>query len=374
MAKALGAGHDFDAALCRLTYADVLSPLGAQVFACPALRYAAQRRQGPKAVPTATWGEFLGDLGFDDPAHLSRTFAWWREVMITRNIALVVCDYAPLALLAARSLEIPTVAVGQGFGLPPWQMAKFPLFKHSQSQCLHDEEVLLANVNQAVTGVGMQALRGLPEIYRAELSVVQTFELLDFYASARQTPYLPANIELDQSLATDGDEIFCYFSQSELENDAFLTALETLDLPRRGYLPNLHAPAAERLQASGMILEAGPVPVPQIVARSRLMVNAGQHGVLSLALVHGLPQICFPQHMEQDWHARAAAKTGAARVVWPFGADPISLREAIRDAYHAPGLAIAAREVAQGLRRGLGPEVRARLQAGLDDVRGLMVW
>jgi hypothetical protein len=171
-----------------------------------------------------------------------------------------------------------------------------------------------------------------------------------------------------------GPEVFCYFSQAELDNVALLTALETLPLPRRGFLPNLPARAGARLQASGMILEPDPVPVAQIVARSRLMVNAGQHGILSLALVHGLPQICFPQHMEQHWHATAAARAGAAHVLWPFGPTPTALGAAIVAAYHDAALADGARQVALTLRPLTGADPAARLQAELARVRAAMVW
>ena len=294
--------------------------------------------------------------------------------MITRNIALVVADYAPLALLAARSLEIPAIAIGQGYGLPPWQMPSFPLLNPKHATRLYDESVLLAHVNDALAEFDTSPLSGLPEIYRADLSVVQTVAILDFYASQRQDAYLPSSIELDRSLAGDGAEVFCYFSQSELANEALLGALERLDLPRRGYLPNCPAPAAARLKASGMILEPAPVPVAQIVARTRLMVNAGQHGILFLALAHGVPQICFPQHMEQDWHARAAARTGAAQTLWPFGTSAEMIRDAILNAYHAPQLLCAAQAVAHDLRPELGPKVQTRLQASLEAVRSQMVW
>ncbi len=83
------------------------------------LPYDATPRSGPDSVRTATWGEFMGDLGFRDPAFLATQIGWWRETMRTRRISLVIADYAPCALLAARSWGIPCAGIGTGYGLPP---------------------------------------------------------------------------------------------------------------------------------------------------------------------------------------------------------------------------------------------------------------
>ncbi|MDO8884152.1 hypothetical protein [Pseudotabrizicola sp.] len=130
-----------------------------------------------------------------------------------------------------------------------------------------------------------------------------------------------------------------------------------MTLPRRGYLPGAPTDVMEKLAASGMILETGPVPVTEIARRSRLVLNAGQHGILSLGLYAGLPQVCLPQHQEQLWHARAAEKKGVARVVRHVVDDddlpPVALIDAVHSVYADRSMFDTAVDLSHRLREGL---------------------
>ena len=318
LGQALGGGFQFDAALASLAHEGELKGLGAQVGLGPGLHYVPAhlaRRRGPNGVMTATWGEYLGDLGFDNVDCLRSTVAWWRRAMQERGTALLVADYAPLAQLAARSLGIPCVVTSQGYGLPPAHLATFPSVHSQATVRLHDEAQLLANVNAVAGEIGLPPLLGLPEVHRADLSLVHTFDFLDPYRSLRRERVLPPVNDYSPARASDGDEVFVYFSTDELERPGVVEALERLTLPRRGYLLRATPEVRTRLAASGMVLENAPVPVDHIVRRSRLLLHAGQHGMLSVGLLAGLPQVALPQNLEQLFHAQKAEEAGVARVL-----------------------------------------------------------
>ncbi len=314
-AQALGPGFTFEAALCRPAFQDELAPLQAFVFDGPHLAYAPQGRSGPDAIVTATWGEFLGDRGFNRPERLRDVLAWWHHVIASRRYDLVIADYAPLALMAARALGVASVATGQGYGLPPAHLAEFPVLHGSGDRRLHEEAGLLDNVNQAARAIGLAPLHGLPEVYWATCPLVRTLPMLDPYAAHRLQPHVLPEVDISDDLAGQGDEVFVYFSTQELTDPRVIEALCRLPMPRRGFLPLASSGVAARLAASGMILETAPVPVERIAQRSRMMLNAGQHGILCLGLFAGLPQVCLPQHLEQDFHARRAAAEGVAAVL-----------------------------------------------------------
>lgn len=354
LARAFGPGFVFDAALCRRRHDAVLREIGADVYDGPRLIYHNQRRTGPDSVRTATWGEFLGDLGFDRQSRIAEVVDWWRQVIRSRQIAMVVADYAPLALLAARSLGVPSIATGTGYGLPPWQMAEFPMLRPENAIRLHDEAALLANVNAAVARFGMAPLTGLPEVYRASLTLVRTLPFLDPYQSWRTDPYLPPVTDVSPVVADSGTEVFIYFSTSEVQDDAVVDAVASLTMPRRGYLPAAPPEVVAKLAASGMILEPAPVPVDQIARRSRLVLNAGQHGILSLGLYAGLPQVCVPQHLEQMWHARSAEGEGVARVVPKDGLSARLLADTVASLYADDNSFARAQTLARRLQSELG--------------------
>lgn len=301
LGQALGGKFEFDAALPWRAYESELAALNAQVFIGPGLRYTPahlERRQGADRVVTATWGEYLGDLGFDRVDHVREIVGWWRRAMLERGTALLMADYAPLAQLAARSLGIPCVVTSQGYGLPPAHLPVFPVIQAEASVRLHDEAQLLANVNVVAGEVGLPPLAGLPEVYRAELSLVHTFDFLDPYRAWRREPCLPPVNDYSPALASDGEEVFVYCSSQELQRPGLVDALERLPMPRRGFLLQATPEVSARLAASGMVLESSPVPVADIVRRSRLLLHAGQHGMLSMGLLAGLPQVAVPQNLE----------------------------------------------------------------------------
>jgi UDP:flavonoid glycosyltransferase YjiC (YdhE family) len=46
-----------------------------------------------------------------------------------------------------------------------------------------------------------------------------------------------------------------------------------------------------------------------------VLLHAGQHGMLSVGLLAGLPQVALPQNLEQLFHAQRAEAAGVARVI-----------------------------------------------------------
>lgn len=194
--QALGPGCVFEAALCRRTFAAELAPLQAVIHDGPHLAYRPRGRNGPNGVPTSTWGEFLGDRGFDSPARLRAVLGWWQEVIRTRRIGLVIADYAPLALVAARASGVPSVATGQGYGLPPAHLAEFPVLHPPGDRRLHEEAALLNNVNQACDALGMPPLRALPEVYHSTRPMVRSLPMLDPYAGHRRHPHVMPEVDI----------------------------------------------------------------------------------------------------------------------------------------------------------------------------------
>ena len=130
-------------------------------------------------------------------------------------------------------------------------------------------------------------------------------------------------------------------------------ALARLPMPRRGFLLRPTPEVSARLAASGMVLESSPVPVVDIVRRSRLLLHAGQHGMLSLGLLAGLLQVAVPQNLEQLFHAQRAEPAGVARVIAPRECVEEQLFKTVVALYDDGMAREAARCLAMSLRAGL---------------------
>ena len=366
-AQALQDRFVFDAALCRLEYAPEIAPYCEAVYQGAYLPYDSSSRSGSGSVRTATWGEFMGDLGFRDPAFLATQIGWWRETMRTRRISLVVADYAPCALLAARSWGVPCVGIGTGYGLPPPGLKQFPILLPEYETKLYDEHEMVDAVNRAGAPLGVPQIEHLPQVYECNAQLHRSFPMLDPYWEHRTAAPVPPVADFAKSVAQDGDEIFIYFSTTERDCAPLMDAIAALDAPVRMFMPNIDDALAARLSAAGVIIERQPVAVDDIARRTRLLLNGGQHGIISLGLAAGLPQVCFPQHLEQLYSARQVENAGAGVTIGRSATTDYILA-AVNAAYHDERLTQNARLAAGQVRPLLAQDADAMISARLADL------
>lgn len=350
VAEALGSSFAYDAALCVMDHSAELEPLCELVFPGARLFVDGARRRGAGAPRTATWGEFMGDTGFCDLAFLKTQVAWWQDVFKARATDMVIADYSPCALMAAHSLGIPSVAVGTGYGIPPLGLESFPIFLPEFSERLYDEREMVAGINAALAPLGVPPLGHLSDVYRRSAELVRTLDVLDPYAAARTQPLLPPVADVAAPVDMPGDEIFVYFSTTELRDESLVEAMMTLGLPIRAFCPGIDPAIASGLKSAGIIMEDGPVPVADIARRSRLILHSGQHGILCLGLAAGLPQIAIPQHLEQLYHARRCEAIGTGVVIDHADRVPERLSDTIRRIYRDAEIGRHARHIASTLR------------------------
>jgi UDP:flavonoid glycosyltransferase YjiC (YdhE family) len=350
VAEAVGDGFSFDAALCATTHKAELAGLCDAVVQGPWLPYSDSYRKAQGNPPASTWGEFMGDIGFRKPAQLRKSIHWWQQVMRDRNISLVIADFAPCALLAARGLGIASIAVGVGYSVPPPDMESFPVLLPRFSTRIYQEAEIVELVNSVVADFGVPKLDRLPQVYASSDQFAFTLDMLDPYADKRSAPLLPPVADVATELASDGDEVFIYFSTTEKSDPGLMEAIGSLGVPVRLFMPSLDAATAEHFMRRGIHVEQSPVPVDLLAKRTRLMVNAAQHGILCLALAAGLPQVSVPQHLEQTYHAEATASRGVLRSVSRAERDVESFKSIVLGAYEDRSLGQRARELARELR------------------------
>ena len=75
-------------------------------------------REGGGRLPSSL-AEILLGCGYADRAWLAGALAEWMRLLRDWKPDLLVCDYAPTALLAARALGIKRVSLGIPFAVPP---------------------------------------------------------------------------------------------------------------------------------------------------------------------------------------------------------------------------------------------------------------
>jgi hypothetical protein len=106
VAASLGPTFEIDAALGSVAHANELSGLCKYIYPSAALNLRHEAYKRDKA--SGSWGQYLGDCGFDSIPILTECFAWWYETLKVRKPSLLVSDYAPIAQWVARCMGIPS--------------------------------------------------------------------------------------------------------------------------------------------------------------------------------------------------------------------------------------------------------------------------
>lgn len=367
VAEAVSDRFTFDAALHDLTHKDELASLCNAVQG-PWLPYSSDYRESRGSPPTATWGELMGDVGFRAPEILRQSIAWWQGVMQECDTSLVIADSAPCALLAARGLGIPSVLVGTGYFVPPPEMEAFPVFLPRHSTRIYDEADTLEAVNSVLPEFGVPHLDRLPGVYACSDQLAFTLELLDPYTEWRDQPLLPPIIGGDVEPTAPGDEVFVYFSTKEKSDPGLIEAIGRLGIPTRVFIPGLEATMAEEFTKRGIQVEKSSVPVDLIARRSRLLINAAQHGTVCLGLAAGLPQVSVPQYREHRYNAEAVQDQGVLVSVDEANRSAERFRSIVLDAYENAGMARRAKDLAEELRPNFQANQRKLIRRRMADV------
>jgi hypothetical protein len=265
------------------------------------------------------FGDVLANLGLQSASEIEGLLRAWDGLYRLLQPDLVLADFAPAALLAARG-RVARVAIGTGFTLPPSTGPRFPRF--GPAAPLVAEDALLALVNHALGRLGQAGLTHLPQIMAADLALPATFACLDPYPAPRLRlpPFFPAEA---LEVTPEGAGVFAYLPQPGRGD---LEALGTLAKHHRirAHLPGF------RGQIQGVTLS--PALNWREIARDHwAVICQGGMGMVSAALAAGMGLAVWPGGIEQELTARALQREGlAGRDLPPEGQAALARREAFR--------------------------------------------
>lgn len=343
-------GHRTCFAVQRLDALGAAEEAGGPVAQAPLapalLRGTARAHPG---VP-ATHGDILARLGLDDAALVANLVREWQRLFASFAPDLVVADFAPFLLMAARG-RIPAVAVGNGFSLPPAGLPCFPNL--TAAAPLADEERLLAALDRGLAAAGAERVARLPAVYAADRSIVASFTELDPYREQREEPLVAPHFgPVLPPPAGTGDEVFVAVAAGP--ESPLWDGLAAAGLPVRAYAPLFSAEDRAKLAKRGIAMAAEPVPFAEIAARSRLLISHGGLGIVSSGLVAGLPQVVCHFDLEKALTGLAIARLGVGGHVSLPALDPERFAASLRQMAADDGFARRAREAAPGFRARCG--------------------
>lgn len=348
------AGHDVALAVQRLDAFGTAYDTGVSVFQAPIWPGLLGGRS-PGGYSTLT--DILCRVGLSQQGVLGGLISGWESILSRWQPDLVIAEFAPALLCAARD-RVATSSSGNGFVQPPATLPEMPRFAGPPQI---DEAMLLDTIDAELRSAGREPLPALPALFAADHQLIDCFAETDPYRVTRTGPLCVPRLSEDRPEPGDGDEVFAYSFAQSPGADTLWSALATARKPSRACIPGASAETVARFKDAGIIVHTKPLAWADIVRRSRLIVSHGGHGMVSGALIAGLPHVIAFHDLEKQLNGDAVVAMGLGKSVARHTGDVAGLAAAIGEAYDDAAMAARAKVAAPGFRLREGPSYRERM-------------
>ncbi|RZA36462.1 MAG: hypothetical protein EOP92_05270 [Lysobacteraceae bacterium] len=271
----------------------------------------------------ASLAEILLGCGYLEADALAGLCDGWRALFRQGQPDLVLADYAPTAILAARSLGLPSAAVGPGFTMPPAGVPLPPLrtWEAPQPARLRAAEARLLDSANRVLAMFDTDQSSAPLVHGAELllgdhPLLCTWPELDHVGRRGGGPWLGPNLPPPGGHAPawpagEGRRVFAYLRRGVPESSDVLGALVRQGCRVLCYMPDVAAGAPAPVESPQLAYAPGPVSLPEALAGCELVVSHAGEALSAQALLAGRPLLMLPQSAESFLMARRVARLGA---------------------------------------------------------------
>jgi UDP:flavonoid glycosyltransferase YjiC (YdhE family) len=260
-------------------------------------------------TPPANYAEILLGLGYARPGALRVMVRSWQAHFDEFRPDVIVTDFAPAAMLAARLTARPQVAVGLGYDLPP-PIHPLPSIRPWEPV----STTRLLNSNAVVTAFGGTPLNCLHELLTAGPVLLTTVPELDHFGPRTDGLYLGPIYSTPEPAITAhwppdlSPRVLAYLHRQTDGLDALLGALSdagTAIACIPGKYPS-NGKSNGRIQIFTAALHLEP-----LLLSSDLVITNGNLTTSARALLAGVPVLSLPHVVEQRLGALRIASLGA---------------------------------------------------------------
>ena len=279
--------------------------------------------------------------GFYDESNLTVLLENWRALLHTLESDVVIGDFAPAAMLAARTLGIPRTVFDSGFFYPP-ENVPLPILDPARvadaSQLRLEERTVLAIANACLARLGAPALDAFDALLRADDALLVNDASLDCFARPDSTKFIgpmlrfhqrpsencPANVRHSTAQAS-AVRIFAYLNRHFEALDAVLERLCARDdFTSTVYLGELDGNIdLARWQRENLVVTRDLNEFEHCIAETDVVICHGGAGTINHALAHGIPLVVLPMFREQELNAQRVRLLGLGELA--HAESPIAL-------------------------------------------------
>ena len=272
--------------------------------------------------PPTSYAEIMKGCGYGSADSVRELLSGWRGHFSAWKPDLVLTDFAPTALLAARTLGIRRATYGNGFFTPP-RVTPLPRFRIERPQdparLAQLDEHVLANVNAALVACGAAPLDRLAQQFEADEDFLCTFPELDHYGGRPVSAWWGPRFSVEAGRALDwpagpGKRVLVYVQPQLAMLDDLLGTLRSRNHSVVAFIPALDAARRAAHAGPRMRLPEGLVRLDRLLPECDLLVCHGGD-IASGAIASGIAQLVFPGHYEQHLTSLRIEQLGAGLAI-----------------------------------------------------------
>lgn len=286
-----------------------LSEAGFECIQAPLL----MAKQGD--LPPDSMARILARRGYWDSSTLKGLVSKW--LAIYQDIApdLIVIDYAPTAILSAKVVKIPVVAVGSGFSFPPrnrWACNLKPW--NSDAGLRATEERVVANINTVGREYGLKSLCYAAELFYGNKNFIYELPETDIYKRSSSSYVIkkiePNGFPVPKWRVSNKIKVAGYLKGGFKENERIIEALEKLDVEAILAIPGYQG----REPVGNVVIYKKPIDLIALIKGADVAVfHAGN--TINDVLLNGKVSLLAPTQVEQFHFAGRMQRNGYGEII-----------------------------------------------------------
>ena len=251
----------------------------------------------------------------------------WRSIFDAVRPDALVCNHAPMALLASRSYEMRRVVIGTGFEIPP-TLSPLPLVRYWEpdhpnwNAVERDEWIILGRINEFLATNKLQPLDRLADLYAdADATFLSTFPELDPYLNRGPADYCGVGPlktgDTPEWPDCRGPRLFGYLKPPtpNWRLTEFLQSLGKLPFSCLIYVPGAEEAWLRHVQSPTLRVVAQPVDIERVAVDCNAAILNATNATTAEFLIAGVPILNIPLYLEQVITAHRVVDLGAGLAV-----------------------------------------------------------
>jgi UDP:flavonoid glycosyltransferase YjiC (YdhE family) len=275
--------------------------------------------------PTISFPQILHNVGFANAADVIVRISAWCNLYDAIRSEVLLADYSPTAILAARGRRINVIPIGLGFCLPPNRIPvpAFATLAHlaTTEQLMDSESLVTATINAALEKHGLPKVNCLADVFhQTHAQLITTLPELDHYSDRGPAEYcgIPAERAGKHLLLPPGigRRIFAYLKPFPAI-EALFSLLNQMSLPSIVACDGLSEGLRQKHASATLTFVDADVDLARLAPDCYLAITNANPTTSARFLLAGKPVLMIPRQLEQELFAHTVTRQGLGLTVSP---------------------------------------------------------